>query len=135
MRQSYRWISKRFAIAGCRGFPAASERGALMARVLAGKPRWLLADEPLANLDLAHAAALVARFRGQAAAGVGVVLCWLHDLASAMNHADHVVVLESGAIAAEGPPDKALAQDVIARVWGVEACWLGESGAKALAVD
>lgn len=47
---------------------------ALAARVLAGQPRWLLADEPLANLDLAHAAALVARLKQQARGGAGVVL-------------------------------------------------------------
>src|SRR5690606_16049300 len=81
----------------------------LMARVLATRPRWLLADEPLANLDLAHAAALIARFRDQAANGVGVVLV-LHDLASAMNHADRVLVLERGKLAASGPPDEALSE-------------------------
>lgn len=106
---------------------------ALMARVLATQPRWLLADEPLANLDLAHAAALVARFREQAAEGRGVVLV-MHDLASAMNHADRVIVLEEGATAADGPPDEALAEDVIARVWGVDASWLGEPGARALSL-
>ncbi len=105
----------------------------LMARVLATRPRWLLADEPLANLDLAHAAALIARFRDQAANGAGVVLV-LHDLASAMNHADRVLVLERGKLAASGPPDEALSEEVIARVWGVGARWLGEKGARALMV-
>lgn len=106
---------------------------ALMARVLATRPRWLLADEPLANLDLAHAAALIARFREQAAQGRGVVLV-LHDLASAMNHADRVLVLDRGTLAADGPPAKALSEEIISRVWGVEARWLGEKGASALAV-
>ena len=106
---------------------------ALMARVLATRPDWLLADEPLANLDLAHAAALVTQFRNQAAAGRGVVLV-LHDLASAMNHADRVIVLDRGAIAADGPPAHALDTAVIARVWGVSARWLGEPGGRALAI-
>jgi len=106
---------------------------ALMARVLATRPDWLLADEPLANLDLAHAAALVARFRGQAREGRGVVLV-LHDLASAMNHADRVLVLDRGRLAADGPPAEALREDVIASVWGVEARWVGEAGSLALAV-
>ncbi|MCB2060499.1 MAG: ABC transporter ATP-binding protein [Novosphingobium sp.] len=104
---------------------------ALMARVLATRPRWLLADEPLANLDLGHAAALIARFREQAAAGRGVVLV-LHDLANAMNHADRVLVLDRGSLVADGPPREALAEDVIARVWGVRANWLGEEGGLAL---
>jgi iron complex transport system ATP-binding protein len=106
---------------------------ALMARVLATRPDWLLADEPLANLDLAHAAALVARFRSQALEGRGVVLV-LHDLASAMNHADRVLVLDRGRLAADGPPAEALREDVIASVWGVEVRWVGEAGSLALAV-
>lgn len=106
---------------------------ALVARVLAGRPRWLLADEPLANLDLAHAAALIARLREQAATGAGVVLV-LHDLASAMNHADRVLVLEGGKLVADGPPAEALSEAVIARVWGVTGRWLGETGCRALAL-
>lgn len=107
---------------------------ALLARVLATGPRWLLADEPLANLDLAHAASLMHRLRAQSGAGAGVVVV-LHDLAAAMNFASRVVVLDQGRIAADGAPGIALAPDVIARVWGVRARWLGASGAVALAVE
>lgn len=106
---------------------------ALMARVLATRPGWLLADEPLASLDLGHAAALVARFREQARAGRGVVLV-LHDLAMAKNHADRVVVLDKGVVAADGPPEQALASGIIERVWGCSVRWLGEPGARALSV-
>ena len=105
---------------------------ALLARVLAGEPRWLLADEPLANLDLAHQLALLRQFRTLAGQGAGVVLV-LHDLAQAMNHADRVVVLDGGVIAADGSPDVALSEVVIARVWKVQARWLGEPGQRALA--
>ena len=105
---------------------------ALMARVLAGEPRWLLADEPLANLDLAHGAQLVTRLRALANAGTGVVLV-LHDLAQAMNHADRVLVMNDGELAADGPPAEALGEEVIARVWGATARWLGEAGGMALA--
>lgn len=104
---------------------------ALLARVLAGSPRWILADEPLAALDLAHQLALVAHLRACAAAGQGVVLV-LHDLALAMNHADHVLVLKEGRLIAEGPPAEALNPDVIRKGWGVQARWLGEPGAMAL---
>ncbi|MEW9855866.1 ABC transporter ATP-binding protein [Novosphingobium sp. M1R2S20] len=106
---------------------------ALMARVLATKPDWLLADEPLANLDLAHAASLMRRFHEQAAEGRGVVLV-LHDLATAMNHADRVLVLNRGRLIADGTPDEALSEAVIRKVWSVDVQWLGERGTRALAV-
>jgi len=104
---------------------------ALLARVLAGEPDWIFADEPLAALDLAHQLALLARLREAAARGTGVVLV-LHDLALAMNHADRVLVLERGALAADGAPEQALSEATIASVWGVAAHWLGEPGARAL---
>ena len=104
---------------------------ALLARVLAGEPSWILADEPLAALDLAHQLALLAHLRRAAVAGAGVVLV-LHDLALAMNHADRVIVLDAGSKAADAIPDEALSSAVVERVWGVRARWLGEPRARAL---
>ena len=104
---------------------------ALLARVLAGEPRWVLADEPLAALDLAHQLALLRHLRRAVSEGAGVVLV-LHDLGLAMNHADRVIVLDRGTKAADGAPEEALSAEIIEQVWGVPARWLGEPGARAL---
>ena len=106
---------------------------ALLARVLAGRPRWILADEPLAALDLGHQAALLERLRALADGGIGVVVV-LHDLASAINRADRVVVLDRGGIAADDGPERALSPQRLAAIWGVTGRWLGEPGARALSL-
>ena len=104
----------------------------LLARVLAGEPEWILADEPLAALDIGHQQALIGHLKREARAGRGVVLV-LHDLAMAMNHADRVLVLDEGRLVADAGPAEALSSEGIAQVWGVETRWLGEEGARALA--
>ncbi len=103
----------------------------LLARVLAGDPDWLLADEPLAALDLGHQLALLKILRSTADTGAGVVLV-VHDLALAMNHADNVIVLDEGRLVASGPPETALSSSVVETVWHVSARWIGELGARAL---
>ncbi|TCD05575.1 ABC transporter ATP-binding protein [Erythrobacteraceae bacterium CFH 75059] len=103
----------------------------LLARVLAGEPRWILADEPLAALDLAHRAALMRHLRAAAEGGAGVVVV-LHDLAAAMNEADEVVVLDRGRLVVSGTPEAVLSPGLIARVWHHDAVWIGEAGHRAL---
>ena len=103
----------------------------LLARVLAGEPEWLLVDEPLAALDLAHQISLIGHLKACTRAGQGVALV-LHDLAQAMNHAARVLVLKDGALIADGPPQDALSPGIIQQVWGVQVRWLGDRGAKAL---
>ncbi|RYD93924.1 MAG: hypothetical protein EOP61_22650 [Sphingomonadales bacterium] len=52
-----------------------------------------------------------------------------------MNHADRVLVLDHGTLAAEGAPEAALDEATIARVWGVRSRWLGEPGARAVVAE
>lgn len=90
----------------------------LLARVLAGEPRWLLADEPLASLDPAHQLDLLARLRDQAAKGVGVVVV-LHDLIQAARVADDAVLVAGGAITAAGPAADILTPERLGTLFGV----------------
>jgi len=91
----------------------------LLARVLAGEPRWLLADEPLASLDPAHQLDVLDRLRDAARAGAGVVVV-LHDLTHAARVADDALVLKEGRLIAAGPAAAVLTPDVLAEAYGVE---------------
>ncbi|MDB5530858.1 MAG: transporter ATP-binding protein, partial [Devosia sp.] len=100
----------------------------LIARALAGRPEWLLADEPLAGLDPGHQLDAVQLFQDLARQGRGIVVT-LHDLTLAARMADRVVVLADGAVIADGAPATALAPPILARAYGIEARYAaGEGG-------
>ena len=90
----------------------------LLARVLAGEPEWVLADEPLANLDPAHQMDAIACLKNVATNGAGVVLV-LHDLTQAARIADHVIIMKQGRIQASGPCAEVLTQEQVAAAFGV----------------
>jgi iron complex transport system ATP-binding protein len=81
---------------------------AIIARALAQEPRLLLLDEPTAFLDLKHGIAvyeILGRLRRERGLTVVVVS---HDLHLAARHADRLVLLDHGRVAADGPPSEVL---------------------------
>ncbi|WP_040644802.1 ABC transporter ATP-binding protein [Rubellimicrobium thermophilum] len=64
---------------------------------------WLLLDEPLAALDLAHARRLMQELVVLRNEGKSVLLV-LHEVNHAAAWADHVVAMKAGGIVAEGSP-------------------------------
>jgi iron complex transport system ATP-binding protein len=90
----------------------------LLARVLAGEPKWLFADEPLASLDPAHQLDLLDRLRAVARAGAGVAVV-LHDLAQAARIADDAILMAGGKIVAAGRAGHVLTPDRLGELFGV----------------
>lgn len=74
-----------------------------IARALATEPRLLLLDEPAAGLNIAETEALGARILDLRTAGITILLVE-HDMSLVMDISDRVVVLNSGAVIAEGAP-------------------------------
>jgi iron complex transport system ATP-binding protein len=92
----------------------------LMARVLAGEPQWILADEPLANLDPGFQLDILGLLRRQANDGKGVVAV-LHDLHHAVRFADHLLLLHEGKLFAQGSVDDVITAANLADVYGIDA--------------
>ncbi len=93
-----------------------------LARALAGVPRVLLADEPVASLDPYHQMKVMELLRAQAARG-GAVVAVLHDLTLAARFCDRLVLLDRGRVVAEGAPPAVLTAETLARVYGVAAAF------------
>ena len=89
---------------------------ALIAMTVAQDTPWLLLDEPLNNLDIAHAGQLMARLAALARAGRGVVVV-LHDINHAAAWADEVVALKDGRVHATGAVDAVLTPRVLSGLY------------------
>jgi branched-chain amino acid transport system ATP-binding protein len=102
------------ALAGVRAgaLPYGMQRRLELARALAARPRLLLLDEPLAGLSGAESGELTALVAGIAAEGVTVLLVE-HDVASVLAVSDRVVVLDHGALLADGPPGEVRADPAV----------------------
>ena len=120
-------VARAMAAMDLTGFAARSvkrlsggERGrALLARVLAAEPEWLLADEPLASLDPAHQLDVLDRLRDVAARGAGVIVV-VHDLSHAARVADNVLLLRDGRVVEQGARDAVLNARVLRAAFDID---------------
>jgi iron complex transport system ATP-binding protein len=91
----------------------------LIARALAPRPRLLLLDEPVANLDPLWQLRLMERLRGAVRGGQGAIVA-MHDLDLAGRYADRLVLMDDGAIVVEGEPQALLGSARLGEVFGIE---------------
>jgi ABC-type branched-subunit amino acid transport system ATPase component/ABC-type branched-subunit amino acid transport system permease subunit len=86
------------------GLPTRELRLMEIARALAGQPRILLLDETLAGLGHGETLDVVAVIRTLAADGITIVIIE-HTMQAMVRLADHLVVLDHGAVLVDGAPE------------------------------
>jgi iron complex transport system ATP-binding protein len=91
----------------------------LLARALAQQTPILLLDEPTAHLDLNYQIETLRLLRSLHAEQGVTILTVLHDLNLAALYCDHLAMLYSGQLAAEGSPAEVLTPERLEVVYGV----------------
>jgi ABC-type cobalamin/Fe3+-siderophores transport system ATPase subunit len=92
----------------------------LLARVFAGEPEIIIADEPIAALDPYHQLHIMELLRNHAEQG-GTVVAALHDLSLAARFCHHLILLHHGQVYATGTPAQVLTPENLHRVYGITA--------------
>ena len=80
----------------------------------------LLLDEPTTYLDLAHALEVIDLVDDLHEAGRTVVMV-LHDLNLAVRYSDHLIVMKSGAVLAQGHPRSVISSELLHEAFGLSA--------------
>jgi len=90
------------------------------ARAFASQAPLLIADEPIAALDLKHQFSIMSLIRDFVDQGGGALIV-LHDVSLAARFADRLIWLKSGKVIADGPPDETLTKAMMLKVYEVAA--------------
>ena len=78
----------------------------VLARALAQQPRVLLLDEPTSALDIGHQQQVLDLVDSMRRASELTVIAAMHDLTSAAQYGQRLILLDRGRIVADGPPEE-----------------------------
>jgi zinc/manganese transport system ATP-binding protein len=107
----------RFADARVGNLSGGEQQRVLIAHALISRPRLLLLDEPLANLDLRSGQEIIGLLARIAREQQIAVLLSAHEMNALLPVMDHVVYLAGGR-AASGPTSEVITGEVLTRLYG-----------------
>lgn len=90
---------------------------AWLALSLAQDTDYLLLDEPTTYLDLHHQLEILTSVANLNDRHQKTIVMVLHDLNQAMQYSDEIIVMESGKVIAQGPPNKVMTAQLIEDVF------------------
>lgn len=93
----------------------------LLAQRLLREPRLLLLDEATSALDIRHQMRVFNRLGAYVARTGALVMIAIHDLNLAARHSDSVLLLNAGRLEGAGAFADIVTQDMLERVYGIEA--------------
>jgi iron complex transport system ATP-binding protein len=92
----------------------------MLARALASRPRLLVLDEPVANLDVSHQVRMLDLVKNLTLDGAMSAIIVTHELNLAAEFASAALLLKSGEMMACGSPRQVLNEDLLRRVFEAE---------------
>ncbi|MGD0244798.1 MAG: metal ABC transporter ATP-binding protein [Streptosporangiaceae bacterium] len=109
--------ARRFADARVGELSGGEQQRVMIAHALIGRPRLLLLDEPLANLDISSEQGIVSVLARLAKAEGIAVLLSAHDMNPLMPVMDRIVYVAAGRVAV-GTADEVVQPEVLSRLYG-----------------
>jgi len=92
----------------------------MVARALAGRPRLLLLDEPVANLDISHQIKTLDLVRRLTSSGEISAVVVTHELNLASEFATSALMLKNGSVLAYGTPDEVFTAEALEELFGTQ---------------
>jgi iron complex transport system ATP-binding protein len=93
---------------------------AFVAMVLCQDTDYVLLDEPLNNLDMAHSVAMMQLLRRAADELGKTVVLVIHDINFASFYSDQIIALRDGCLVRQGPVEEMMRAEVMRDVFGMD---------------
>ena len=104
----------------------------LIARCLAQDAPAMLLDEPTAHLDFRNQITILKKVKNIVREKGLVALMNLHDPNMALLFSDRVLLLNRGALVAQGRPDEVITRESLLEVYGLEVEFVAENGCRVI---